>query len=70
MGGVLIFVNSHTPQPAIPNHNTLSNKNIETQLHSASLKQIKTKKRKKFVQTPSRRMNSSLRAGSSANAPT
>ena len=70
MGGVLNYVNFHNPEPAILHYNALSNKNIETQLHSASLKQIKTKKRKKFVQTPSRRMNSSLRAGSSANAPT
>lgn len=70
MGGVLNYVNFHNPEPAILHYNALSNKNIEMQLHSTSLSKFKQKTDKKIVQTPSRRMNSSLRAGSSANAPT
>lgn len=70
MGGVN-YVNPHNPQPTILDYNALSNKNIEMQLNSTSLSKLNPKKSiKKIVQTPSRRMNSSLRAGSLANAPT
>ena len=69
MGGVN-YVNPHNPQPTILDYNALSNKNIEMQLNSTSISKLNQKIDKKIVQTPSRRMNSSLRAGSLANAPT